>query len=78
MVVNSERGLFRLAVDHWPVTVLIAGAWGTQIHRRWKKKELTLYTGLIDSGAILGPAVALMMLAHLSRLRPPADQPVPG
>jgi hypothetical protein len=74
MVVENQNPLFRLAVQHWPITALIVGAWGFQIHRRWKAKELTIYTGLIDSGAILGPAVALMLMAQLARQTPSYPQ----
>lgn len=67
LVVKAESSLFRMAIRHWPVTGLVLTAWGTQLYRRWKHKELTAYTAMVDSGAIIGPAVSLMLLAKLSR-----------
>lgn len=67
LVVNAESSLAKMALRHWPITGIILAAWGSQIYRRWKNKDLTLYTALIDSGAILGPAVSLMVLTKISR-----------
>lgn len=67
LVVQNQGPLLRMAMNNWPITALVGVAWGTQIYRRYKKKDLTLYTGLVDSGAILGPALALLLMAKIAR-----------
>lgn len=66
-VVSNQSALVRLAVNHWPVTALMLTAWGMQLHKRYKSKDLSLYTGVLDTGAIIGPAACLMLLAKLAR-----------
>lgn len=67
LVVQNQGPLLRMAMNNWPITALVSVAWGTQLYRRYKQKDLTLYTGLVDSGAILGPALALLLMAKIAR-----------
>lgn len=67
LMVENQGPLLRMAINNWPITTLVAVAWGSQLYRRYKKKELTLYSGLVDSGAILGPAVALLLMAKMAK-----------
>lgn len=93
IIATNQGPLLRMLIRNWPLTVLAGGAIALRLYDRHKKGDLTLYTGMVDSGYILGPAVSLLFLAHLARLneaakpelqpngpvpQPPPQAPVQG
>lgn len=86
IVATNQGPLIRMLIRNWPLTVAMGGALGLKLYDRYKNKDLSLYTGLVDSGAIVGPVVSIMSLAYLARINeekqpqlalpaPPARQP---
>jgi len=67
LIAQNQGPLLRMALTNWPITMLVGVAWGTQIYKRYKDKDLRLYTALVDSGAILGPALALLLMAKIAK-----------
>ena len=66
VLVGEQNKLVRLLLRNWPFLGLAGLALFGQLRRRMKAKDLTLFTGLVDTGMILTPLVALLSLSKLA------------
>lgn len=66
-IVDNQNSVIRFLIKNWPVTGIAAMALAGQLHRRWKKKDLSPFTVMSDTGMILTPVVALFTIQQMAK-----------
>jgi hypothetical protein len=76
-ILGNQMPLVQTLLRNWPLTALAGAALAFQYRRRWKKKELDLYTAMMDAGMVLSPIVALYIIKQVGSA-PTATPAAPG
>lgn len=66
-VVDNQHTVVRFLVKNWAISGIAGLALASQLYRRYKKGELTPFTGMTDAGLILSPMVALFTINQMAQ-----------